>query len=170
VSAHGTAMACKAGPNSPGTGAEAERAMDARADIEHGTERVIAGKLHRVRRGHAKEFADVPPEPPPEPVLRPARVAVMLALAHKIETAIQRGVAHDRADVARRLGLTRARVTQMLDLTLLAPDIQEAVLRLESVDGIEPFGERSVRAIARSVSWSEQRIGWTRHPTLLTRP
>lgn len=34
-------------------------------------------------------------EPPPEPVRRPARVAVMLALAHKIQDAIDRGVVRD---------------------------------------------------------------------------
>jgi len=59
----------------------------------------------------------------PEPVRRPARVAIMLALAHKIQQAIDGGVVRDRAEVARRLGLTRARVTQLLDLALLAPDI-----------------------------------------------
>ena len=47
----------------------------------------------------------------------------MLALAHKIQQAIDGGVVRDRAEVARRLGLTRARVTQLLDLALLAPDI-----------------------------------------------
>jgi hypothetical protein len=34
-------------------------------------------------------------------------------------------------------------VTQLLDLTLLAPDIQEAVLALEAVDGVEPMSERT---------------------------
>jgi ParB-like chromosome segregation protein Spo0J len=62
----------------------------------------------------------------------------MLALAHTLEAAIAAGEFADRADVARHLGFTRARVTQLLDLTLLAPDIQEAVLALEAVDGVEP--------------------------------
>jgi hypothetical protein len=105
---------------------------------------VVTGKLHRVRKGHTKRFADTP-QVAREPVRRPARLAIMLALAHKIQAAIDRGVVHDRAEVARRLGLTRARVTQLLDLTLLAPDIQEAVLALEAVDGAEPVSERALR-------------------------
>lgn len=118
--------------------------------------RIFEGKLHRAQRGHGKTFVEGPPQPPPEPVRRPARVAVMLALAHKIQDAIDRGVARDRAEVARRLGLTRARLTQLMDLMLLAPDIQEKILFLESVDGVEPMSERLLRAIAHRVTWREQ--------------
>jgi hypothetical protein len=96
-------------------------------------------------------------QPPPEPVRRPARVAVMLALAHKIQDAVDRGVVRDRAEVARRLGLTRARVTQIMDLTLLAPSIQEQILFTESVDGVEPMSERDLRSIGRHASWPTQR-------------
>jgi len=81
----------------------------------------------------------------------------MLALAHKIQQAIDRGAIRDRAEVARRLGLTRARVTQLLDLTLLALDIQEQILFAESVDGAEPMGEKEVRAVTCSISWGQQR-------------
>jgi hypothetical protein len=115
---------------------------------------VVTGTLHRVQRGHGKRFA---PEPPPGPVRRPARVAVMLALAHKIQHAIDAGTVRDRAEVARRLGFTRARVTHLMDLTLLAPDLQERVLGLEAVDGVEPIGERALRPVARAGCWHEQR-------------
>jgi len=119
--------------------------------------RIFEGKLHRAQRGHGKTFVEGPPQPTPEPVRRPARVAVMLALAHKIQDAIDRGVARDRAEVARRLGLTRARLTQLMDLTLLAPDIQEKILFLESVDGVEPMSEREVRLHVLSTGWGGQR-------------
>ena len=66
----------------------------------------------------------------------------MLALAHKIQQAIDRGAVQDRAEVSRRLGLMRARITQLLDLTLLAPNIQEWILLAEAVDGLEPISER----------------------------
>jgi len=85
-------------------------------------------------------------------------VAIALALAHKIEEAIQRGVTRDRAEVARRLGLTRAKVTHLLDLTLLAPDLQDQVLALEAVDGIEPCSERALRKVAYLSAWVEQRL------------
>jgi hypothetical protein len=115
---------------------------------------MVAGKLHRVRKGHEKRFAETPVAP--APVSRPARVALMLALAQKIQQAIDRGAVQDRAEVAWRLGLTRARVTQLLDLTLLAPEIQEQILFAESVDGIEPVSERAVRIATSARSWVEQ--------------
>jgi hypothetical protein len=83
----------------------------------------------------------------------------MLALAHKIQQAIDAGTVSDRAEVARRLGFTRARVTHLMDLTLLAPDLQERVLGLEAVDGVEPISERELRKVAHARTWDEQRRG-----------
>jgi hypothetical protein len=128
---------------------------------------VVTGTLHRVQRGHAKRFT---PEAPPAPVRRPARVAVMLALAHKIQQAIDAGTVSDRAEVARRLGFTRARVTHLMDLTLLAPDLQERVLGLEAVDGVEPIGERALRPVVRACRWEEQRALFDALLALKARP
>ncbi len=116
--------------------------------------KVVVGQLHRVRRGRRKAFV---PKPPQGTVTSPARVAVQLALAHQIRRAIDSGEVADQAAAARQLGLTRARLTQLLDLTLLAPDIQERILGLESVEGREPLSERSFRPVARADSWAEQR-------------
>jgi Arc/MetJ-type ribon-helix-helix transcriptional regulator len=76
----------------------------------------------------------------------------LLGLAHAIERQIQAGAFKDYSDVARHHGLTRARVTQLLDLTLLAPDLQEQILLAEAVDGLEPMSERQLRrrVLARS--------------------
>ena len=41
--------------------------------------------------------------------------------------------------MARKLGLTRARVTQVLYLFMLEPHLQDPVLALEAVDGAEPM-------------------------------
>jgi hypothetical protein len=113
---------------------------------------MVTGKLHMVRKGHAKRFVDAPPVVP-EQARRPARLAIMLALAHKIQNAIDRSAVRDRAEVARKLGLTRARVTQLLDLTLLASGIQEKILLAESINGKEPFAERRLRALTRTTAW-----------------
>lgn len=119
--------------------------------------KVFTGSLRRVQRGHGKRFTT---EAPPAPVRRPARVALMLALAHKIQEAIAQGKVRDQADVARRLGFTRARLTHLMDLLLLAPDVQERVLFLEAVDGVEPISERALRELAHVRSWKTQRSRW----------
>ena len=116
--------------------------------------RVVAGALHRVRRGRGKGFSA---EPPPGPSRRPARVAVTPALAHQIQGVIDRGEIRDQAEAARQLGLTRARLTQILDLTRLAPHLQEKVLLLETIDGREPLSERTLRGVVRVTTWKDQK-------------
>ncbi|WP_437487297.1 helix-turn-helix domain-containing protein [Sorangium sp. So ce1014] len=91
-----------------------------------------------------------------------AQVARMLALAHHLQGAIDRGLLAAQRAVARKLGLTRARVTQLLDLLLLAPDLQDAVLALEPADGAEPMAERPLRAVAHAGTWAQQRAAWAR--------
>jgi ParB-like chromosome segregation protein Spo0J len=81
----------------------------------------------------------------------------MLALAHTLEAAIRTGKLRDQAEAARRLGLTRARMTQLLALLQLAPDLQERVLCLEAVDGREPVTERDLRPVTRALCWADQR-------------
>ena len=114
--------------------------------------RIFTSYLFRSRQGGDVVFSQEPPPPPPATVRRPARVARMLALAHRLQRAIDGGEFQDRATLARQYGLTRARVTQLLNLTLLAPDIQEQVLGLEAVDGLEPTSERALRVVSREMA------------------
>ena len=135
-------------------------AMDTTADEQQAGRRIFTSYLFRGRNGSDVVFSQEPPPPPPEVVRRPARVARMLALAHRLQRAIQRGEYDDRADLARQFGVTRARVTQLLNLTLLAPDIQAAVLKLEAIDGVQPTSERALRAVVGAVDWGVQRRRW----------
>jgi hypothetical protein len=75
----------------------------------------------------------------------------MLALAHHIEDLVERGVLLDYADAARRLGLTRARMSQVMDLLVLAPRIQDAILA-----GSLRETERTLRRVARVTGWDQQ--------------
>jgi predicted XRE-type DNA-binding protein len=124
------------------------------AHVAHGTATaattVLVGKLFRVRKGHEKRFEK---EPPKEPEKRPARIALQLALAYRIQGAIDTGELKDQAEAAQLLGLTRARVTQLLDLTLLAPDIQERLLTIEAMG----LTERALRAVSGIEDWNGQR-------------
>jgi hypothetical protein len=76
-----------------------------------------------------------------------------MALAIKFYGMTREGVVTDYADLA-RLGLvTRARVTQIMNLLNLAPDIQEQILFLaERTEGRETIAERNLRPLARIVS------------------
>jgi ParB-like chromosome segregation protein Spo0J len=100
--------------------------------------------------------------PPRVATREPAQVARMLALAHHVEAGLASGRLVDQATVARVLGFTRARLTHLLDLTLLAPPIQDAVLALEAVDGVEPVAEHALRAVCRARTWREQWARWQR--------
>jgi hypothetical protein len=58
----------------------------------------------------------------------------------------------DYADMTRALGFTRARVTQMMDLLLLAPDIQEETLYLSVPAGTAGSARHHLRRVAAITS------------------
>ena len=127
----------------------------------------ITGTFRRVRRGPSIRFqkakeptAEEPAVDPPPAEPRPARVAIMLALAHKLQRMLDEGQVSSQAEIARMLGVTPARVTQILDLTLLPTDIQESVLTLRVPSGREPVTERHLRQLFESLTWDVQRALW----------
>ncbi len=89
------------------------------------------------------------------------RVARLLALAMHVEHLVQTAVVPNYATVARLGHVSRARLTQILNLTLLAPDIQEAILFLPLIQrGPDPIKERDLRQIATEPDWQKQRRMW----------
>ena len=82
----------------------------------------------------------------------PTAIARRVALAHHVEALIERGELRDYAEAARRLGITRARLSQIADLALLAPSIQTAVL----LGRCEPR-DRHLQAVGRHALWKDQR-------------
>jgi len=146
---------------STGTDSQTEPTSSTRVELTEGR-RIVTGHLFRVPSRVGVRFStEAPPLPPSTPtVRRPSRVARMLAFAHRIEAAITHGEYQDRADAARQLGVTRARLTQLMELTLLAPDLQEDLLFSEAVDGLEPMTERGLRDVFAASEWAEQRQRW----------
>jgi hypothetical protein len=101
------------------------------------------------------------PEPPAPQVGRLPRIVRLLALAHDIERRVRSGELEDLAAAARAYGLTRARVSQIVNLTLLAPAIQEEILALEPVNvGRDAITERLLRPIAAEPIWERQLALW----------
>jgi hypothetical protein len=81
----------------------------------------------------------------------------MLAVAHALSRMLDRGEVQGRKELARGLGMSEARLSQLLDLVLLAPDIQDDILFLEVAPGRDPIPERALRPIVRALDWREQR-------------
>ena len=91
------------------------------------------------------------------------RVTQVLALAIQFQDMIRLGEARDYADLARLGGLTRERVSQIVKLVWLAPDIQIEILHLPPVsNGHFLIRERAMRAISDRLVWVEQRELWAK--------
>ncbi len=89
------------------------------------------------------------------------RIARYMALAIHFEDLIRQGVVTDYADLARLGHVTRARVTQIMNLRLLAPEIQEELLLGEkNCDDRTPIQLKSLQFIATVFSWRTQRKLW----------
>jgi hypothetical protein len=90
-------------------------------------------------------------------------VTQVLALAIQFQDMIARADAKDYADLARLGGLCRERVSQIMRLVYLAPEIQVELLYLPpTATGHYPISETSVRKIANLLSWEDQRREWNR--------
>ena len=87
---------------------------------------------------------------------RMPRITRLMALAIKFQEMVDRGEVRDYADLARLGYVTRARITQIMNLLLLAPDIQETLL-LPSPTRLPPT-EKQIRSAARNPFWKAQRL------------
>lgn len=89
------------------------------------------------------------------------RLSRLMAMAVHMQRLVDKGEVTDYADLARLGHVTRARVTQIMNLLHLAPDIQEDILCLPITDGSRAsVSERMVRPIAAIPDWRKQRIMW----------
>lgn len=95
------------------------------------------------------------------PLGRVPRIARLMALALRFERLLALREVRDYAELARLGHVTRARVTQIMNLLNLAPDIQEEMLFLPpTVAGHDPIKEWQVRPIAATPDWRKQRRMW----------
>jgi hypothetical protein len=89
------------------------------------------------------------------------RITRLMALAIKFDGLIREGIVRDYANLARLGHVTRARLTQLMNLLLLAPDIQEQILFLpKTMSGRDPISERRLRQVTAIVRWDRQRKAW----------
>ena len=89
---------------------------------------------------------------------RVPRVSRLMALAIKFERLVREGTVRNYRDVAAAGQISRARMSQILRLCDLAPEIQEQLLFLpKTMAGPDQVTEKSLRHIARSIDWDWQK-------------
>ena len=127
---------------------------------------VLEGSLCRGRRGQAggqETQADGRSPEPSSATARVPRIARLMALALRLEALVQEGTVGSYAELARLGHVSRARLSQILSLLSLAPDLQEELLFWERPRrGREPLGLRHLLPITAILDWPEQRRRWRR--------
>jgi hypothetical protein len=95
------------------------------------------------------------------PATRVPRLARLMALAIRFEELLRLGEVHDYAELARLGHVSRSRITQIMNLRLLAPDIQEEILFLAPCKrGRDPIHLALVQPVALEPDWRRQRQCW----------
>jgi hypothetical protein len=109
----------------------------------------------RPGRREPNEFPSHRPPPDSEATGRSIpRIARLMALAIRFDGLLREEKIRDYAELARLGRVTRARMTQIMKLLDLAPDIQEQILFLPHIHGLN---ERNLRSIVCQIDWDEQR-------------
>ena len=122
------------------------------------TQRLAFIRDHNARRAVRKASQEPRPDPPPG---RVPRIAKLMALAIRFEHLLTNGAVRDQTELAELGHVTRARITQIMNLLHLAPAIQEEILFLPRVtEGRDPIAERNLRPIVAEADWSTQRRLW----------
>ncbi len=83
-----------------------------------------------------------------------------MALAIRFNEMIRTGEASDMIELARLGHVTQPRMSQIMALNQLAPDIQEALLNLPATKGKPEIHEKRLRPIAAMLHWEDQRAAW----------
>ena len=117
---------------------------------------------HRGGRGRPRPSDRPPAAPrPPLPAGRVPRVSRLMALALRFQGLLQQGLIADYAALARLGHVSRARVSQIMNLLVLAPDIQEALLFLPRTEkGRDPIHLAQLQPLAALLDWRQQRRLW----------
>ena len=85
-----------------------------------------------------------------------------MALAIYYEDLIRQGHVHDYAEIATLGHVTRARVTQIMILRLLAPDLQEQLRRLLRRDrGRDAICLPTLQSVSPEFDWDLEKQMWT---------
>jgi site-specific DNA recombinase len=88
-----------------------------------------------------------------------SRITRLLALAVKFDGLRRDGIVRNYSELARLGRVSRARVSQIMNLLNLASDIQENILLSPKMS----VPESAIRALSAEVIWSRQREQWSKY-------
>ncbi|MFA6148683.1 MAG: hypothetical protein WC899_10795 [bacterium] len=94
------------------------------------------------------------PKPPRE--LKTPRVVALLRKSIEWQELLESGHIANQAEIARREGISRARVTQVMGMRRLAPEIKEQILSMPDGVSRPPFTERMLRPLESIADSSDQ--------------
>ena len=122
---------------------------------------VVEVELHTQRAEKGARILVEGPAPADTPVGRVPRVSKLMALALSIEARVRVGELESYAHVAELGHVTRARITQIVNLVNLAPEIIEELLFLPRIEtGRDLFLLRDLQPVAQELDWKKQRKLW----------
>jgi hypothetical protein len=116
--------------------------------------------FQRQARGRQELRGGVETLPVTPAAARVPRIARLMALAIRFDGLLQTGQIRDQAELARLGHVTPARVSQILSLIHLAPDIQEEILFLQGGQRGTDFLLADLVPIATQTDWANQRRRW----------
>lgn len=96
------------------------------------------------------------PKPPKKP--ETSRVVELLQMAKEWQRQLEAGDVDTQAEITRREGITRARVTQVMAMLRLAPEIQQSILSMPDTVRRPIITERALRPIAQTADLDDQRL------------
>ena len=121
----------------------------------------VTKQIHFAVKSNGKVAKPGPAPDPRNPAGRIPRVSKLMALAIRFDRLLREGKIADQSELARLAHVTQPRMTQIMNLLHLAPDIQEALLHLPIVEsGRDAITERDLRPIVRLRDWQSQRDMW----------
>lgn len=108
-----------------------------------------------------RRIVDKPPPTQVVPEGRVPRISKLVALALRFDELILSGRCANLCELAELTMVTQPRITQVMNLLHLAPDILEELLFLPRVvAGRDPIHEKTLRRVTNEIDWAKQRIRW----------
>jgi hypothetical protein len=132
-----------------------EIALGPKGAFENGNVGTLTRRVPADRVVHAVPTRVLNRKPPKAP--RTPRVVELLRKAIAWQSLLKSGEVASQAAIARREGITRARVTQVMGMLRLAPEIQQHVLSLPDLARRPVITERALRPIAQLERASDQK-------------